>query len=657
MRTTLTAAAVAIGLCAGTAAFAKDPRTQYVRDFDGDGRADLVWQSPTAGTGTWLMNGAEIAGAGGVTAPAGGGGSVVMTGDFNGDGRTDLLWRSAGGDRYDVLLMNGTFPTANAIVSPENSGWEAVGTGDFDNDGKTDIVWKNRAGDFRVSFMNGMAVRDNLAILGARPELSVASIADVDGDGRSDILWSAADGSVWLSTFGVGNIVTMRQLLGAGTGWVVAFTGDFDGDGHADIVWRHPDGRQAVWYMNDPLHPSYGSLVDAGTGWTVKLVRDFDGDGLSDLLWVHQDGSVAVWLMQGATPKAFAVLVGAGSGWSVSAADDYDGDGKDDLLWRHASGAYAIWTMDGIRGRTYKTILNAGSDWNVGPAFEGCDRTQGGSFSIVGSTAATAASGTLGTFGTKLVHVQRTPGACGGAYTVNFDAAFTAAGTTITSLASVLAPLGSGSVAFADGEPGIKAVAVTTGPNAGNYRLTLRSATAASANAPPTTASGAYSLDIVGLGAGVASYFITAVNAQQFIFGTSEPTSWPPLKPGESIAASFVYQPTPFTPLTLSVAQVTNQTFGGGVDIEIALSSTPGRFPGTEAGADTLCSKRMGYPGTAQTVIYAFNQVPNAYCQLTPGQTYYINVRQVSRNYADGTTPSCTNTKGCALRVQPQNLN
>jgi hypothetical protein len=141
------------------------------------------------------------------------------------------------------------------------------------------------------------------------------------------------------------------------------------------------------------------------------------------------------------------------------------------------------------------------------------------------------------------------------------------------------------------------------------------------------------------------------------LFGTFEPGSYPPLKAGETIAAAFVYQPTPFTPATISVAQVTNQTAGGTVDIEIAIASTPNRFPGTEAGADTLCSKRMPYPGTAQTVIYAFNQVPAAYCQLTAGQTYYINVRQVSRNYADGTAPSCANVKGCALRIQPQGLN
>ena len=44
-------------------------------------------------------------------------------------------------------------------------------------------------------------------------------------------------------------------------------------------------------------------------------------------------------------------------------------------------------------------------------------------------------------------------------------------------------------------------------------------------------------------------------------------------------------------------------------------------------------------------------------CPLVAGQKYYINVRQVMKSYAAGSQPSCTNSAGCALRMQPQNLN
>jgi hypothetical protein len=282
------------------------------------------------------------------------------------------------------------------------------------------------------------------------------------------------------------------------------------------------------------------------------------------------------------------------------------------------------------------------------------------SHSIVGSTPLVPASGGIGAFGTKLIHVQRTPGTCGGAYRVNFDAtlvsASAGASTAFALPPQTLAPIGAGSVSFADGEPGIKSIAVTTGGNGGLYRLTLTSATALGGGARPTTVSGAYALSIDGMSNGVA-YIIGASNAQQFIFGTSEAGSYPALRAGESLAAAFVYQPSASTPATISVAQVTNPTAGGATDVEIAIAATPGRFPGSEAGLDTLCSKRMPYPGTAQTVIYALNKSPNIYCQLTAGQTYYINVRQVSANYRDGPMASCTNEMGCAVRIQPQGLN
>ena len=640
---------VAAALSAALPAASATPRAAFVRDFDGNRQADLLWQHPTQGVGGWLMNGASIRDAASFPRPGGGDGPPPITADFDGDGRTDLLWRSAGDDRYDIRLMNGVYGKAEATVSAAGSGWEAVATGDFDGDGKADILWKDAAGDFRVAFMSGTVARTQVTILVARPELFVAAIADIDGDGRSDILWSTADGAAWLSTT-VGAATATRKLIDGGSGWYPAFTADFNGDGHADIVWRHPDGRHAAWFMDDPLHPSYNTLVDAATGWNVRFVRDLDGDGKSDLVWEHDDGSVAAWLMDGGTPKAYRLLLGARTGWTLAASDDYDGDGRADLLWRDPAGAYGMWLMAGLDARGYGAVLPARSGWEAVGPFEGCDRRQSGTFSVLGPA-------TASTNGTTTFFVQRSPGTCGGAYTVRYATQFTAVPSDGN--AAGYAPLGAGSVTFADGEPGYKPVTVATGTASGALTLTLQAADAISVGARPTSASGARTANVQSPAMAAcgtnATYLVPARNAEQVIFGSFEAGSFPALKPGETAAAGFTYQATPFSAATVSLAQVTNPSNGGPADIEVAISTCPAVFPGSSVGADTTCSKRLAYPQTAVTVLYASYQ-GGAYCPLEPGRVYFINMRHVVRDYAGGTAPSCRDAGGCALRMQPQGL-
>ncbi len=70
------------------------------RDFNGDGKADLLWRDTSGNIAIWLMNGLSILQAGGLgNMPTNW--SVAGTGDFNGDGKGDIsggtaaaTWRS-----------------------------------------------------------------------------------------------------------------------------------------------------------------------------------------------------------------------------------------------------------------------------------------------------------------------------------------------------------------------------------------------------------------------------------------------------------------------------------------------------------------------------------------------------------------------------------
>ena len=91
-------------------------------DFDGDGKADLVWRHTASGVvAVWLMNGGAVTSTLGLgTVPVAW--TIAKIGDFDGDGKADLLWRQTTSGAVALWLLNaatiggnfglGTVPTA-----------------------------------------------------------------------------------------------------------------------------------------------------------------------------------------------------------------------------------------------------------------------------------------------------------------------------------------------------------------------------------------------------------------------------------------------------------------------------------------------------------------------------------------------------------------
>jgi hypothetical protein len=126
-----------------------------VGDFNGDGKADILWQNNTNGNlAIYLMNGTTVTSSATFANP--GSYSVVGTGDFNGDGKSDILLRDGSGD-IEILEMNGT-----TILNPSSAGvgnlattWSVAGVGDYNGDGMSDILWRDTSGDIAIWYMNG----------------------------------------------------------------------------------------------------------------------------------------------------------------------------------------------------------------------------------------------------------------------------------------------------------------------------------------------------------------------------------------------------------------------------------------------------------------------------------------------------------------------
>ena len=254
-----------------------DPHWQVkgIGDFNGDGKADILYRHetvninnvPSTGTGAtaiWLMNGLTISGSGSPGTVADLGWQVQGVGDFDGDGKADILWMHTDG-RVQVWLMNGTSSTSTPTVTNlgAGSGWSVQGIGDFNGDGKADVLWMNTNGTVVIWLMNGATIASSatLANVGAMTATSwlVQGVGDFDGDGKADILWRNDDlgGIIYTWMMNGTTILSASAVTGVGTvtggGWVVKSIGDYNGDGKADVFWKNDTalgGITYVWLMN-----------------------------------------------------------------------------------------------------------------------------------------------------------------------------------------------------------------------------------------------------------------------------------------------------------------------------------------------------------------------------------------------------------------------
>jgi hypothetical protein len=263
-------------------------------DFNFDRVTDLVRQSAADGSVTlYLTNGASST----LRGP-GTGWHLTHVADFNGDGKADILWRHDDG-AVEMWLMDGATVLQTATLMPGGSAWRVQLVGDFNGDMRNDLVWRNDAdGSVGLWLMDGTTRLERKTLMGPGSGWIATHVADFDYDGMADLVWRHADGTVGAWRMNGTTVIERRTLMGPGTGWSVALVGELHSPAKNDLVWRNTDGSVGAWFMNGLDVTSRTSLMGPNTAWTPSAATSFLAEN-SYLAWTGADRSVGMWDLNG----------------------------------------------------------------------------------------------------------------------------------------------------------------------------------------------------------------------------------------------------------------------------------------------------------------------------------------------------------------------
>jgi hypothetical protein len=205
---------------------AKDWHPLGLLDANGDGNGDILWRTDSGALAIWQLDGNQITSADylhsgsslvGVPAPDW---HIVGAGDFDGDGKAGLLWRTDGGALATWELDGNQIKSAAytklgaSIVGAPGPDWHVVAIADFDGDGKSDILWRigpsspmsglePGGGSIAIWLMDGNQIkaadytRLGSTIVGAPgADWHILGADDRNGDGKADLLWQTDSGAL-----------------------------------------------------------------------------------------------------------------------------------------------------------------------------------------------------------------------------------------------------------------------------------------------------------------------------------------------------------------------------------------------------------------------------------------------------------------------------
>lgn len=131
-------------------------------DFNGDGMADILWRNSSTGENyiVFMRSFAVQAGSGFTRRESNQAWKIVAIRDFDGDGIADIYWRNDTTGVNHLWKMNGTTVVTDTQVYVEpNQTWKIVNSGDYNGDGYADVLWRNStSGQNYMQLMRGAQI-------------------------------------------------------------------------------------------------------------------------------------------------------------------------------------------------------------------------------------------------------------------------------------------------------------------------------------------------------------------------------------------------------------------------------------------------------------------------------------------------------------------
>ena len=286
------------------------PQQAVVRDFTGDGRADVVVSHPGRVNGNGVLSLFAGAGGGALSAARNYASprkpSRTLAADFNRDGRIDLLALGGGcdaetcaGDGAVVLrLGDGAGGFGRAAEFRVGNNPIGVVAGDFNGDQRLDLVAAN-AGAKSLSFLaagaDGSFAAPVATLLPERPRGLVAG--DFNGDGRLDVVVSSLEFNSGyrihlLAGNGAGGFAS-PQPIAVEQGLVSLLAADINNDGRLDLLGATllscGSNQNRLYVLTGRGDGTFNApfRTPAGTDASALRVADLNGDGRLDVVGVN----------------------------------------------------------------------------------------------------------------------------------------------------------------------------------------------------------------------------------------------------------------------------------------------------------------------------------------------------------------------------------
>jgi subtilisin family serine protease len=347
-----------------TGTYSSDDKLANSRDFNGDGKGDIVWRNRSNGSLlVWFMDG-EVRIAGDFfknpngtvkTLPYNKWGIAGIE-DSNADGKPDVLFLNEDNGYFVLWGMDGSTLSSVRYVTDINSTvktistniWQMVGYSDMDGDDKADILMINKNnGAVLLWSLNGEKItaknylkKSNNAVSYVGPAWEVAAVCDTDADGKSDIILRNTNTGYLLSWLMDGSTVTSNKLITNSADapvslpydlWNVEGCADTDGDSKADLLWRHKrTGLTMIWKLDGAVATDRNYVTNSVGGnkkidynrWELESFVDMNGDGYADALWRNVlNGSTLLWMLnQNVVTYQNSVLDRSGDSKTIAAS-------------------------------------------------------------------------------------------------------------------------------------------------------------------------------------------------------------------------------------------------------------------------------------------------------------------------------------------------